>query len=133
MSRIVCNDDLCIGCLACVVTCMDHHYGGDDPNAVSCRKYAPFDLRRGLTIYLTSSCRHCEFAPCIDSCPVGAILRDSSGMTKIDRSACVGCRNCLSACPYDAPVFDAEGISVRCDLCGACIDICANGALRMEE
>ena len=132
MSRIVSDSEKCVGCLACVVTCMDHHYAGDDPNAVSCRKYRPFDLARGLTIYLTESCRHCPDAPCIDACPVGAITRDEAGVTHVDRMKCVGCRCCFNACPYGLPVFDAAGKSVRCDGCGACVSVCANGALRWE-
>ena len=132
MSRIVSESEKCVGCLACVVTCMDHHYAGDDPNAVSCRKYRPFDLARGLTIYLTESCRHCPDAPCIDASPVGAITRDEAGVTHVDREKCVGCRCCLRACPYGMPVFDAAGKSVRCDGCGACVSVCANGALRWE-
>lgn len=133
MSRIICDDDLCVGCLACVVTCMDRHYAADDPNAVSRRKYSPADVPRGLTLYLTQSCRHCADAPCLDACPVGAITRDTDGMTRVDREACVGCRCCLRACPYGLPVFDAEGKSLRCDLCGACVEVCANGALRVED
>ena len=103
MSRIISDADMCVGCLACVVTCMDHHYAGDDPNAVSYRKYRTFDLPRGLTQYLTESCRHCSDAPCIDACPVGS------------------------------PVFDGEGKSLRCDGCLACVQICPNGALRLES
>ncbi len=132
MSRIVSDSEKCVGCLACVVTCMDHHYAGDDPNAVSCRKYRPFDLKRGLTIYLTESCRHCSDAPCIDACPTGAITRDEAGVTHVDRGVCVDCRCCFNACPFGLPVFDAEGKSVRCDLCLSCVRICANGALTLE-
>ena len=133
MSRIVSDSGLCIGCLACVVTCMDHHYAFDDTNAVSRRKYRPVDLSRGLTIYLTESCRHCENAPCIEACPVGAITRDADGVTRVDSDRCVGCRCCLRACPWESPVFDSAGKSLRCDLCGACVDICVNGALRRED
>ena len=132
MSRIVSDNEKCVGCLACVVTCMDHHYAGDDPNAVSFRTYKAVDLPRGLTQYLTESCRHCPDAPCMDACPVGAISRDAKGWTHVDRDACVGCRACRNACPYGSPVFDAEGKSLRCDGCMACVQVCPNGALRAE-
>ena len=133
MPRIICDNDLCVGCLACVVTCMDHHYDAFDPNAVSFRKHKAADLPRGLTIELTESCRHCADAPCMDACPVGAIKRDACGMTRVERETCVGCGCCLRACPFESPVFDASGKSLRCDLCGACVTVCPNGALRRED
>ncbi len=133
MPRILSDNEKCVGCLTCVVTCMDHHYAGDDPNARSLRRYRLFDLPRGLTQYLTESCRHCADAPCIPACPVGAIRRDGNGWTRVDRDCCVGCRCCLNACPYGIPVFDAEGKSLRCDGCTACVRACPNGALRQED
>ena len=133
MAHIVSDNDRCVGCLACVVSCMDHHYAGEDKNAVSYRTYRPVDLPRGLTQYLTESCRHCQDAPCIDACPVAAITRDAEGMTRVDRAACVGCRACYHACPWNIPVFDAEGKSLRCDLCGACVVVCPNGALSLSK
>ena len=134
MSHITCDNDKCVGCLACVVTCMDHHYAADDKNTVSYRRYWAAHLtEKGLTQYLTDSCLHCADAPCMDACPVGAISRDGRVVTRVDRDACVGCRACLHVCPYDCPVFDAEGKSMRCDLCGACVMVCPNGALTMVD
>ena len=133
MSAIISDDDKCVGCLACVVKCMDHHYAPCDPNAVSYRRYRAVDLAKGLTQYLTESCRHCADAPCIDACPVRAICRGDDGLTRVDRGVCVGCRACLRACPYGSPVFDASGKSLRCDGCAACVQICPNGALRLSD
>ncbi len=133
MSRIVSDNEKCVGCLACVVTCMDHHYAGSDTRAVSYRKYHAVDLPSGLTQYLTESCRHCPDAPCMDACCVGAITRGADGWTHVDRDACVGCRACLRACPWSLPVFDAEGKSLRCDGCMACVQICPNSALGLAE
>ena len=133
MAHIVSDNDRCVGCLACVVSCMDHHYAGEDKNAVSYRTYKAIDLPKGLTQYLTESCRHCPDAPCMDACPVAAITRDETGMTRVDRDECVGCRACYHACPWSIPVFDAEDKSLRCDLCGACVTVCPNGALSISE
>ena len=133
MGHIISDNDRCVGCLACVVSCMDHHYAGADKNAVSYRVYRAAELPKGLTQYLTESCRHCPDAPCMDACPVGAISRDAQGHTRVDRGKCVGCRACRNACPWDIPVFDAEGKSLRCDLCIACVAVCPNGALSISE
>lgn len=134
MKHIISASDKCVGCLACVVSCLDHHYAGDDKNAVSYRLYRAVDLaEKGLTQYLTDSCRHCADAPCMDACPVNAIGRSEDGRTTVDRSACVGCRACFNACPYRIPIFDAEGKSLRCDLCMACVQVCPNGALSLAD
>ena len=133
MSRIVSDNETCVGCLACVVTCLDHHYAGSDARAVSYRSYHAVDLPMGLTQYLTESCRHCTDAPCMDACCVGAISRGADGWTHVDRDACVGCRACLRACPWSLPVFDSEGKSLRCDGCLSCVQVCPNGALRLVE
>ena len=34
MAHIVSDNEKCVGCLACVVSCMDHHFAADDKNAV---------------------------------------------------------------------------------------------------
>ena len=133
MPHIVSDSEKCVGCFACVVTCLDHHYTADDPCAVSYRVTRRVDLPRGLTLSLTESCRHCADAPCLDACPVGAIRRDAAGWTHVDRDACVGCRCCLRACPWGLPVFDAVGKSLRCDGCMACVRNCPNGALTLLD
>ena len=37
--RIVCDNEKCTGCLACVVTCLDHHYPAEAHGAVPPRRY----------------------------------------------------------------------------------------------
>ena len=76
----------------------------------------------------------CPDQPCIDSCPVEAISRDSQGYVLIDRDTCTGCRNCVEACPYSAIWMEADGseVAYKCDFCGgspACVRECVTGAL----
>ena len=46
MSRVVCDEKRCSGCLACVAACLDQHYEGSDYNAVPLRSY---EMKNGNT------------------------------------------------------------------------------------
>ena len=36
---------------------------------------------------------------------------------QVDQEKCNGCRECLAACPYGVPQFDADGLMQKCDFC----------------
>ena len=133
--RIVSDNDKCTGCLACVVTCIDHHYSETEKDAVSGRLYKLTVESSGYTKYITESCRHCKNAPCAAVCPAGAITVSESGWVQISRALCIGCRACAGACPFDIPQFNPDGTMFKCDGCGgdpACINICPNKALSLK-
>ncbi|MBE6016792.1 MAG: 4Fe-4S dicluster domain-containing protein [Lachnospiraceae bacterium] len=132
--KIICDNEKCSGCLACVVACTDHHYAETENDAVSGRIYKTVTEPSGYTRYVTESCRHCENAPCIDACPVNAISEEG-GWVLVDRDICIGCQMCSQACPFDIPRFRSDGKMFKCDGCGgdpACVKICPNGALKVE-
>ena len=134
--KIVCDEKKCTGCLACVVTCLDHHYDGECGDAVSGRKYRRITEESGYTHYVAESCRHCADAPCIAECPMGAIERNADGWVTVDRNVCVGCGICARVCPWEIPQFDAEGKMVKCDGCAGeayCVKVCPTGALTLEK
>ena len=69
--RVICDNEKCVGCLACVVTCLDHHYGREDADAVPLRRYRAVTLPDGRSQYLTWSCHHCAAPDCL-RCPFDA-------------------------------------------------------------
>ncbi|MBI4286713.1 MAG: 4Fe-4S dicluster domain-containing protein [Chloroflexi bacterium] len=82
-------------------------------------------------------CHQCEKAPCLLECPVKAISKDqASGLVSIDQNVCIGCRECLTACPFGAISVDPVDNKVfKCDLCGGepwCARVCPTGAIRFS-
>lgn len=46
-------------------------------------------------------CHHCAEAPCVDACPTGCLFSDERHVG-VHADKCIGCRNCVLACPYGA-------------------------------
>lgn len=78
---------------------------------------APFSQ----SVFLPSLCNQCTDPPCVRICPTKASMQDqASGIVSVDRQLCVGCRACMTVCPYMARYFDyAVGAVDGCDFCAA--------------
>jgi len=54
-----------------------------------------------------------------------------------DAKWCVGCKSCIYACPYGAPVIHPSSKkTMTCDLCDGkplCIEVCTAGALSCAD
>lgn len=127
----------CIGCGACVAACREC----DDHRGKSMMNLDLID-RSTTTAALPTVCMHCEdpFAPCAEVCPVDAILRTDDGVVQSpDPSRCIGCTNCVNACPWGVPKFDpVEQLAYKCNLCydrtsvglgPMCATVCPSDAL----
>jgi Fe-S-cluster-containing dehydrogenase component len=106
----------CIGCRACEAACREcDSHKGESMIMVDF-------IDRGFSVATQPTvCMHCEdpVAPCAQVCPVMAILITPEGVVQqADPSRCIGCRNCVYACPFGVPKIDIEArLMKKCNLC----------------
>lgn len=97
----------CVGCRACVLACKAEN---KTPPGVSYTVVFEEILENrpnDKPVFMTKPCFHCEQPPCTDVCPVSATYkREQDGIVVVDYERCIGCRYCMTACPYSARWFD---------------------------
>lgn len=91
----------CIGCQSCVEACAEceTHRGKSMIN---------FDFidRQGTTATAAYVCWHCEEPTCAMVCPADAIKKGDDGIVHSSlKPRCIGCSNCVLACPFGIPRF----------------------------
>jgi Fe-S-cluster-containing hydrogenase component 2 len=130
MSAISVLPDLCTGCKSCETVCSLSHEGSASPSLsrIQVRTWGE------IAVSMPIVCQHCTDAPCITICPTRARKRVPETQAVVtDPLWCVGCKSCIYACPYAAPVIHpAQHKTMTCDLCGGeplCVKVCTVGAL----
>ena len=166
---MVVDNQRCIGCWTCSTACKLennlikgvwwNHIVTEDAQGERTYRTAggtyPDNLR--MQMYPVH-CMHCDEPACVAACPTGATAKDpETGVVTQDTTACIGCRSCMEACPYDVRTFiegdpgyhyewavgdpDAaphrENTVEKCTFCApklalgenpACVDICVGRA-----
>ncbi|MDP6037543.1 MAG: 4Fe-4S dicluster domain-containing protein, partial [Candidatus Latescibacteria bacterium] len=99
----------CVGCKACTVSCVAEN---NLPPGVVYRPVTEEEVGTFPNVrrkFVPRPCMHCDESPCTPVCPVGATYKRPDGIVVIDYDECIGCRYCISACPYNARTADFGG------------------------
>jgi Fe-S-cluster-containing dehydrogenase component len=125
----------CIGCQACFHACAEcgTHRGRS-------MIHLDFVDRSESVQTVPVVCMHCEEPACAAACPADAIKKTPDGVVQSAlQSRCVGCSNCVLACPFGVPRYFPEiDQMMKCDLCydrtsaglrPMCATVCPSGAL----
>lgn len=114
----------CIGCRRCVYACVKENnqsranqvhwitvlrfkQGEKWADLENSEKYYSSKLvpEEGA-FYMPVQCQQCENPPCVKACPTQATWKEPDGIVVIDYNWCIGCRYCMTACPYGARRFN---------------------------
>ncbi len=131
----------CIGCHSCEVQCESNKAL---PSGAGLCRIVPDGLHviDGLPreSHVLMSCFHCETPWCVAACPAGAMKkRPRDGIVYVDPLLCIGCKNCIAACPWGSVQWDPERRqAIKCDFCKdridqglkpACVTVCPSHCL----
>lgn len=137
---MVIETDKCVGCSACVISC---NLENDVPDGLF-RDWVVTETQGTFPNlkmeHRSERCNHCSNPPCVSNCPTGASYTEADGSVQVDRSKCSGCKNCLSACPYNARYVDPRGGFVdKCTFCPhiegstGCAEICPTNCIHFGD
>lgn len=160
------DSTLCVGCKACVSKCKE--VNGMPPLPMGNEVHADFaldlspqtlnvikvykdgaaaqkDREQNGFAFEKRSCMHCVDPGCVSVCPVSSLTRDPlTGIVNYNPDVCIGCRTCMTGCPYNVPQYDYNnplGQIHKCQMCNqkgveriskggmtGCAEACPTGA-----
>jgi formate dehydrogenase iron-sulfur subunit len=146
---------LCVGCRSCEAACRE--VNELPPLEPPIGDMSVFDQERrttdteltvvnryrvdGQDIFRKHQCMHCNEPSCASVCLVRALVKSPEGPVLYDPDVCVGCRYCMTTCPYYALAYEYHSANpriMRCTMCyeriiegkePGCADACPMGAI----
>ncbi len=150
MSQLAMVIDLsrCVGCHACAIACRAEWSVPVPYRRNWVKRMGPEATPKGLSFtFYPGLCNHCDEPKCTTVCPVDPeqrVFKSRDGRTKkmavratykdpftgavlIDKKRCIGCGNCVEACPYGARYLNEELDDPKADKCTFCVERLAHG------
>lgn len=98
-------------------------------------------------VYRKLQCNHCNEPSCLTSCFVKAYSKTPEGAVVYNPDVCVGCRMCMTACPFYVPGYSYSSATnpliVKCNFCyesrltkglpPACVASCPQEVMRFGK
>ncbi len=124
----------CIGCHACTIACKSEHDIPVGVNRCWVKTVEKGTFPETRRLFFPVLCNQCDEAPCVKICPTGALYKRRDGIVDLNGAACIGCRACMVACPYDQLFIDPNTRTAeKCNFCAnrvenrlepACVSVC---------
>ena len=96
----------CTGCRACMVACKSENNTPPGVSYIVVTEKVSGEFPYTRREYMPKPCMHCATPSCTLVCPVKATFKSPDGTVVMDYNKCIGCRYCMSACPYSSRYFD---------------------------
>jgi Fe-S-cluster-containing dehydrogenase component len=94
----------CANARQCVSACQEGHLLPKDHEWI--KIYLLQDAEETAPYWFPRPCFHCDKPMCVSVCPVGATYKRRDGIVLVDNQRCIGCKFCMTGCPYSARVFN---------------------------
>ena len=93
----------CRNARKCVTNCQKMHQLAPEDEWI--KVFLMQDSSDTAPYWFPKPCFHCNQPPCVKVCPVGATYKRTDGLVLVDNERCIGCKFCMTACPYSSRVF----------------------------
>ena len=152
----------CIGCRGCQVACKQSNDLAAESTGFRAIRTNPPDLtsdtwslvefyevvksqQRLAWRFVKRQCMHCLEPACVSVCPVAALQKTAEGPVVYFAKRCIGCRYCMTACPFNVPKYEwdsATPLVQKCVMCAerladgeqpACAKACPSGAIEFGQ
>ena len=117
---MVMREKLCVDCERCKDACVKtNHVPPYGFRTTILERRRTLQKDEYETTFMPVLCNQCNRPPCVRVCPTTATYKDEkTGIVRMISDRCIGCKTCMTACPYNARYFNEEVRAVdKCDFC----------------